>query len=104
MQAVASLADLSRDVFQEHLESTFEISFQNGETISLELIEARQSGQVAFHPDGRKPFALLFRAGLDRWPAQGVHRLHHPILGVLDIFLVPVGPDEKGMRIEAIFT
>ena len=107
MQAVPSLislADLTSELFQEHLASTFEIAFQNGETLSLELIEARQTGQGAFLPGGRNPFALLFRTGADRWPAQGIHRLQHPVLGMLDIFLVPVGPDEKGMRVEAIFT
>jgi hypothetical protein len=32
-----------------------------------------------------------------------MYRLEHPELGVLDIFLVPLGPEEGRMRYEAIF-
>lgn len=35
---------------------------------------------------------------------QGIHRVEHEQLGSLEIFLVPLGPDQQGMRYEAIFT
>jgi hypothetical protein len=34
---------------------------------------------------------------------QGIYKLENEKLGALEIFLVPIGPDEKGMRYEAIF-
>jgi hypothetical protein len=30
--------------------------------------------------------------------------MEHPEIGVFELFLVPIGPDEKGLRYEAIFT
>ena len=51
----------------------------------------------------RESFSLLFHAPKQwRYP-QCIYRLSHPKLGELDVFLVPLGPDEKGMRLEAIF-
>ena len=39
------------------------------------------------------------------WDPQGIHRLEHPDGQVLDIFIVPLGPDAEsgGMRYEAVF-
>ena len=34
---------------------------------------------------------------------QQIFRVEHETLGALDLFLVPVGPDPKGMRYEAVF-
>ena len=51
----------------------------------------------------RESFSLLFHAPKQwRYP-QRTYRMFHPKLGDLDVFLVPLGPDEKGMRLEAIF-
>jgi hypothetical protein len=52
----------------------------------------------------RQPFSLLFHADLDRPLPQSTYRLEHTRLGVLEIFLVPLGPDSRGQRYEAIFT
>jgi len=30
--------------------------------------------------------------------------MEHPGIGTFELFLVPIGPDEKGLRYEAIFT
>ena len=51
----------------------------------------------------RESFSLLFHAPKQwRYP-QRIYQVSHPKLGNLDVFLVPLGPDEKGMRLEAIF-
>jgi hypothetical protein len=58
----------------------------------------------------RKPFSVLFHGPLDNVLPQGTHRLEHEQLGVLEVFMVPVGtnepaPGEKptAMRYEAVF-
>ena len=51
----------------------------------------------------REPFALLFRGPLEPLLTQRIHNLHHEALGALEIFLVPIGPDETGQHYEAIF-
>ena len=48
-------------------------------------------------------FALVFQAPVDAPPVQGVYRLHHPVIGPADIFLVPFKKTEVGLYYEAIF-
>ncbi len=48
-------------------------------------------------------FSLLFLAPLKCNAEQGVYELQHENLGMLSIFLVPLGSDEKGHQLEAIF-
>ena len=54
---------------------------------------------------GRVPFSLLFHAAdRDRhWPQQ-TFRLRHAELGELELFLVPLGPDERGMQYQAVIS
>ena len=44
----------------------------------------------------REPFRVVFEGAAG---AQGTHRVEHPSLGPLDLFLVPTGPG----RLEATF-
>ena len=99
-----ALDTIACDDFRPHLGTEFEIVSLPDGTLAMTLVEASKSGLRAFRSGGRKPFSLIFRAPADRWPAQGTHRLSHPVMGALDLFLVPIGPDEGGMRIEAVFT
>jgi hypothetical protein len=51
----------------------------------------------------RAPFSIVFRGPLQPVLSQGIRRVEHNGLGELDLFLVPIGPDETGMRYEAVF-
>jgi len=35
---------------------------------------------------------------------QGIYRIDHPVINGLDVFLVPIGKDNKGMKYEAVFS
>ncbi len=48
-------------------------------------------------------FSLLFLAPLKCNVEQGIYELQHDDLGALSIFLVPLGSDEKGHQLEAVF-
>lgn len=68
--------------------------------VELQLGSATELGPPrASQP--RAPFSLVFW-GPPALP-QGTYRVHHPTLGPLDIFMVPIGPDTRGPRYEAIF-
>ena len=71
----------------------------NGQKLEAELVEAEPLGE-----DRGRPFALLFRVEDGPTLPQKIYPLEHDRLGRLDLFLVPVGPDEVGMRYEAIFS
>ena len=93
---------LTCDMFAEHLGETFRMVFESGDALDLELTEAEPSkGQPA--PGCRPPFALLFRGPLDPVLPQQLYNLQHETMGDLTLFLVPIGPDEQGMRYEAVF-
>jgi hypothetical protein len=52
----------------------------------------------------RDPFSLTFRGPAGLRGEQGIHRLEHPELGVLEIFLVQIAGQPDGSVFEAIFT
>ncbi len=76
---------------------------EEGVTFDTELVEATAVGEAA-GPGGRVPFSLVFRAPAGVVLPQRIYRVEHADLGTVDIFLVPIGPDARGMRYEAIFT
>jgi hypothetical protein len=57
---------------------------------------------------GPRAGAKAVLARLPRRPgppvSQRIYRVEHVELGTIEIFLVPIGPDEVGQRYEAIFT
>ena len=69
----------------------------------LELIEVTRlhDGHDATAPAA---FSIVFRADKDLLLNQGTYRMNNQALGELDIFIVPIGPDQEGMCYEAVFT
>ena len=90
--------------FRECLGTTFRLRSEAGQ-VDLELIEASSLGVEAREPgtSNRQAFSILFRGPAEPVLPQQIHALEHAALGRLDLFLVPIGPDAKGMRYEAVF-
>ena len=104
-----SLETLTVDVFQPRIGDTFRIRPRPESEIEAELIEARTLGggpgrALSDMPRRRTPFSLSFRTSLTAPLPQSIYEVAHDELGSYQIFLVPVGPDGKGMVYEAIFT
>lgn len=55
-------------------------------------------------PGRRQPFVLTFTGPREAMLAQRIHTLEHTTLGRVDIFLVPIEPDARGARYEAVFS
>jgi hypothetical protein len=51
----------------------------------------------------REPFSLIFCAQASSPLPQRIYPLEHPVLGRLEIFLVPVAMDARGLRLQAVF-
>ena len=95
---------LGYESFLDHVGEAFLVAAaDDGGECSLLLDEVRRLGAVPGAPR-HEPFALLFSGPREPALPQATHRLRHPDLGDLDIFLVPVGraPD-GGFLYEAIF-
>ncbi len=83
--------------------SLFRMQMGPDQSIEIELIEATLAPGVQLEKG--RPFSLLFIGPLPACARlnQRIYALEHESLGTLEIFLVPLGPDKKGMRFEAIF-
>ena len=71
------------------------------EYIDVEVAQAQRLN----NPSPRhEPFMVLLREnGASRAALQGMYGIHHPTLGILELFVVPVGPDNRGMCYEITF-
>jgi hypothetical protein len=96
--------------FAAHLGSKFRVWAESGETAEIKLFKAEElpdwaqrhrSGEL---PSRRVPFSLLFLGTKDSGLKQACYRLEHRQLGRFDLFLVALGPDQRGrVRYEAVF-
>jgi hypothetical protein len=98
-----TLEQLQCNDFVPYLNQAFTIHLEGIEPIGLELVLAAEKGPGSY-PGVRRPFSLQFLGPVStRYLLQHMYRLEHPEMGVLDLFLVPLGPDAGRMRYEAIF-
>jgi ribosomal protein S18 acetylase RimI-like enzyme len=99
------LAQLCGADFAPYVHQTFLVHLEGIEPIKLELVgvtELRSPGPAA--GPRREPFTLLFLGPVSRqYLLQRTYRLEHEQLGTLDLFLVPLGPEQGRMRYEAVF-
>jgi hypothetical protein len=95
------------ETFADHIAEQFSVSVEAG-AVEVELIGAtalaQTSGRAIQTPVHRAPFSLEFLGPPERLLLQGTYPFEHPALGVFDIFVVPIGRDETGIRYEAVFT
>ena len=100
-----TLDQVTRTDFARCIGQQFQIEC-GGQAVTAELTTVTGLGFNSTGVEGlgkRESFSLLFYAPKQwRYP-QRIYRMSNPELGPLDIFLVPLGPDEKGMRLEAVF-
>lgn len=76
------------------------------ETSTLELVEATEGdepGGVGPCGRSRRQFSLVLAGGPVTGLPQATYRLRHDELGVIDLFLVPIGPGAGVPRYEAAF-
>jgi hypothetical protein len=81
----------------------FSVQF-SGETVHT--IRLKEVLDLPAHSNReRKPFSLCFQTDhKTHYFLQGIYTIDHPLLGPLDIFLVPLGIRDGGMQYEAIFS
>lgn len=99
------LDKLTHESFTPHVNDTFDLKRDDGEDLGLELVEATPMGSPP-KGDRRHSFSVLFHCPEEQPLPQQTYAVEHGEMGELELFLVPVGPDEekKGMLYEAVFT
>lgn len=97
------LSKLTADDFKNHLHQNIDIFFNPGIPVTVEILQVENI--ELYSSLERNSFSILFRTnGEKRHYPQGTYTVEHPDLGKLDIFLVPIGPDQDGMRYQSIFS
>jgi hypothetical protein len=91
--------------FVPYLNTPFHVRLNETETLPIALTEAVEKSSTLSAPGaGRTPFALRFHGQHRGYLPQQIWQLEHETLGILEIFLVPLGPDgNRGMQYEAVF-
>jgi hypothetical protein len=99
---------LNAATFEPHTGSDFRVARPDiadaaeDDVASIRLVEVLRHPAQAGAPRA-DPFTLEF-TGPPPALEQRIHALDHPILGELDLFLVPIGLDPDGrVRYEAVF-
>ena len=97
------LENLTHENFRKWLNQKFQIEHGGG-ALEVELIECRTLASPRKKDLQREPFALIFRGPRQPVLPQRIYKLEGGPMETLEIFMVPVGPDETGMRYEAVFS
>lgn len=93
-----SFTPLTLSRFTPHVHTFFTVS--DGAGVVLELAEAVA---LETRAPNQRQFSLTFRGPAQMVLQQATHTLEHTVIGVLPIFLVPVGRDASGAQYQAIF-
>ena len=115
MSTDRSLETLTAEDFRGHLGTRFRLTGESPEggasavSIEAELADVSENPKAAVGTF-RTPFSVVFHGPLEPVVPQGSYRLEHEHFGSLELFLVPIGPDEvppgqnpTAMRYEAVF-
>ena len=100
MTSTVDLAKLQIDDFRPHQDTEFEMQAAD-RVVVLRLAKVEPAGNSG-RPGGA--FSLLFAGPKGAWLPQAIYPVRHPALGVIEIFLVPIGPLADGNGYQAIFT
>ena len=96
------LDKVTKETFEPIKGGVFELVLDAEQTLALELSAVLGTGLQGMA--SREQFSLQFRGPATPALPQRIYSLHHPQLGALEIFLVPIRRDADGMTYEAVFT
>jgi hypothetical protein len=89
--------------FAPHQGDTFIVRADEQVSLTMTLSEVTPLGTAPGDGSRRAPFSLLFHGPPAPVLPQRIYRLEHVAIGAFDLFLVPLGPDQVGMRYQAVF-
>ena len=100
---MTDIAKITIEDFEPCLKQAFQVKGEPDDAFELELIEVKQLGNGKVDKGFHQPFSLLFRGPVAPILAQGLVELRNESLGEIALFLVPAGPDDRGMLYDATF-
>ena len=95
--------DYSAESFSQHVNTKFMVNLDSANKVELELVEVAVRKSEPNEQKGMQRFSTFFYGPPTFILPQQTYGLMHPELGELQIFLVAIGQDQKGIRYEAVF-
>jgi hypothetical protein len=92
------------ETFQPRLGENFHIVIDEDTRLPTKLTEVFPWGEGAAAGRDRHPFSLIFHTVPQAIIPQATYRMETENMEPFEIFVTPIGPDERGMRYEAVFT
>lgn len=98
------LETFTPDTFRPHVGTMFRVlvdedRYMPAALVAVELLRTDEDDRRR-----RTPFSLIFRAPGQGHLPQAIYPIESDTLERMELFLVPLGPDEHGMLYECIFT
>jgi hypothetical protein len=97
------LAHLTVDAFRPRLGELFHVVLDDGSRLPTKLTGVNPWGAGPAAGSARTPFSLVFHTVPAAVLPQRIYRMENEQMAPFEIFLTPLGPDERGMRYEAVF-
>ena len=93
------LEQLAKNDFAAHVHSKFQVHLQDRPPLELELYLVEDGHSTP----AQEQFSLLFYGPDTFGLGQGTFEVEHGAIGRFQLFLVPIQPDQKGPRYQAVF-
>lgn len=90
--------------FLPHVGEVFHVVAEDSVQVPVLLTEITRLATDGSRLRRREPFSLVFHATRDARLEQQIYRVEKPGMDPFECFLVPIGPDQNGMRFEAVYT
>lgn len=101
------LNELKSTDFFPFLNQKFRLQLEAMEQLEAELIEVTDLNSASGSENEssrRRPFSIVFRGPMEPSLPQSIYDIEHDQMGTLNLFMVPIGPDNEGMLYEAVFS
>lgn len=96
-------SNLTAEAFAENLNTKFRVRVESPRPVELELTEVKVYNAGENEHGGMERFSLFLHGPGDLYLPQHTYALEHASMGELDLFIVPVGRDERGFLYEVVF-
>jgi hypothetical protein len=98
------LEDFTIDTFRPRLGELFHIVLDDGGHLPTKLTAVDPSGASPAAGSARTPFSLVFHTVPGVVLPQRIYRMQNETMDSFELFLTPLGPDDRGTRFQAVFT
>lgn len=92
---------LTEQEFSKQIKTKFRVATEA--PIELELSEVKPYSTKPNEQPGLERFSIFFTGPGDTYLPQRVYTLQHEHMGTFDLFLVPIGQNQRGFLYEAVF-